>query len=273
MASAQGEVASARSPSTCPPCRNYRSQVVRFALPTRPALGCPVGSRRDDQGEVLAARPPFATAWPGRFLLMRRRSLPLVTASTTILSVATPIRSRSQVARRILPARRLCPARSGSSLRPPASPAGARAPCFRCDRTRPRWLSGCRRPLRTRTGRIRRAFSKSPCARTGAQNHGRLGRHGRRPHPLLGGGAGHGGRGRRDGRTSASDEEPGRTGPPRGRERPWGASAGTVSIAGVRDFVYPDAHLVLAPAHTDDIAAQLAELLDRRVDVEGLAVS
>ena len=117
-------------------CRTT-SRPVRAPGTTEPGRDADRRSRRDDQGEVLAARPPFATAWPGRFLLMRRRSLPLVTASTTILSVATPIRSRSQVARRIVPARRLCPARSGSSLRPPASPAGARAPCFRCDRTRP----------------------------------------------------------------------------------------------------------------------------------------
>ena len=68
-------------------------------------------------------------------------------------------------------------------------------------------------------------------------------------------------------------KSPGGRGRPAVGSGPWGASAGTVSIAGLRDFVYPDTHLMLAPAHTDDIAAQLAELRDRRVYVEGLAVS
>ena len=52
-----------------------------------------------------------------------------------------------------------------------------------------------------------------------------------------------------------------------------GALRQDVSIAGLRDVVNPDVQLMLAPAHTDDVAAQLAELLDRRVYVEGLAVS
>ena len=77
----------------------------------------------------------------------------------------------------------------------------------------------------------------------------------------------------RNGRLRLLMKSPGGQGRPAVGSGPWGAYAGTVSITGLRDVVYPDAHPMLAAVQTDDIAAQLAKLLDRRVYVEVLAVS
>ena len=45
-----------RSASICPPVSRLTLPGCPVAFPTRPALGCPVGPRRDDQGKVLASR-------------------------------------------------------------------------------------------------------------------------------------------------------------------------------------------------------------------------